>query len=141
MASQPTGNIELLPDHNLARYCRPRNIAGGVLSSDAFTLRDGERFLSTNWLEYFHDTDRAIQMSGVRASLAGKGFDIRPGGGFAVVNIQLANQSVTRVQLRFLLLGQRNDPSHAGIFGYTASDIDVAGDLAESVRELHPAIP
>lgn len=57
-----------------------------------------------------------------------------------MVNIELANQFVTRVQLRFLLLGQRNDPSHAGIFGYTATDIDVAGDLAESVRELHPAM-
>ena len=57
-----------------------------------------------------------------------------------MINIHLANQFVTRVQLRFLLLGQRNDPSHAGIFGYTASDIDVAGDLAESVRELYPAM-
>ncbi len=141
MASQPTGNIELLPEHNLARYCRPRMVSGGILSSDAFILRGEERFLSTNWLEYFHDTDRGIQMSGVRASLADKGFDIRPGGRFAVINIRLANQFVTRVQLRFLLLGQRNDPSHAGIFGYTTSDIDVAGDLSESVRELHPAIP
>lgn len=81
-----------------------------------------------------------MQLSGVRATLEGKGFDVRAGGRFAVINIELASQIVQKVELRFFLLGQANDPSHAGIFGYTSSDIDVAGDLAESVRELYPAI-
>ena len=129
MASQPSGNVELLPQHNLARYCRPRTVSGGILSPDAFFLRTGEQFLSTNWLEHFHDMDRQVQLSGVRASLAGKGFGLRAGGTFAVVNVGVASQLVQKVQLRFLLLGQENDLSHAGIFGYTPSDIDVAGDL------------
>ena len=140
MPSQLPEDVELLPQHNLARYCRPRTVSGGILSPDAFFLRNGEQFLSTNWLEHFHSTDRQIQISGVRAILAGKGFGVRAGGRFAVVSIELASQLVQRVQLRFLLLGQENDPSHAGIFGYTPSDIDVAGDLAESIRELYPAI-
>ena len=140
MASQQSEYVELLPRHNLARYCRPRTVSGGILSPDAFLLRSGEEFLSTNWLEHFHDADRRIQMAGVRDSLSDKGFGLSSRGKFAVVNISLAIQQAQRVRLRFFLLGQSNDPSHAGIFGYAPTDFDVAGDLAESVRELHPAV-
>ena len=140
MATPPSTSVELRSEHNLARYCRPRSLAGGILSSDAFLLRTGEQFLSTNWLEYFHQSDRQIQLSGVRAVLAGKGFNVSVNGRFAVLNVGTVRRQVGRGQLRFALLGQANDPSHAGIFGYTADDIDTAGELAESVEELYPAI-
>lgn len=78
-------------------------------------------------------------MLGVRATLAAKNFSVSHSGRFAVLNIGAANQQVRRVRLRFVLLEQAYDPSHVGIFGYTASDIDIAGELAESVQELHPA--
>lgn len=140
MASQSLTGIELLPQHSVARYCRPRYVSGGILSSDAFILRVGEQFLSTNWLEYFHDSDRQVQVSGVRTVLADKGFGISVNGRFAVLNVGIASQRIQRLELRFVLLGQASDMSHTGIFGYTASDIDIAGELAESVQELHPAI-
>lgn len=79
-------------------------------------------------------------MSGVRTALADKGFVVSANGRFAVLNVGISSQRIQRLGLRFVLLGQASDMSHAGIFGYTASDIDIAGELAESVQELHPAI-
>ena len=141
MATEPQTSLELLPEHNLARYCRPRTVSGAILSPDAFLPRVGEQFLSTNWLEYFHKSDRRVQISGVHAVLARKNFDIRVNGRFAVLNVGEASRQVQPVPLKFALLGQDNDPSHAGIFGYTSGDIDIASDLVESVHELHPPFP
>ena len=100
----------------------------------------GETFLSTNWLEYFHASDREIQMSGVRGALSRKGFRVSANGKFAIVNVGEANRHVSGVQLSFIVLGQASDPSHAGIFGYQAGDADTAIALAKSVREMYPAV-
>ena len=139
MASQPIGERTLQPAHNVARYCGPRRIANGVPLYDAFLLRDGESFLSANWLEYFHPSDRQFQMSGVRNTLANKGFRINSNGGFAVLNVGITTQQIRRARLRFALLGQTSDPSHAGIFGYRYGDTDTAKALVRLVREMHPA--
>ena len=103
-------------------------------------LRLDEAFLSTNWLEYFHDSDRQIQMSGIRQALSDKGFRLSRNGGFAVLNVGYSTNRVQRVALRFTLLGQARDPSHVGIFGYFPIDADIALILSESVRELYPAV-
>ena len=135
-----TESLTLLrSDHNVARYCRPRALVYGIVSRDAFLLRPGERFLSTNWLEYFHESERDVQISGVRAALAGKNFNVNPNGRFAVLNVGATIRQVRDAQLAFALLGQASDPSHAGIFGYGALDFNVADGLALAVRELHPA--
>ena len=131
---------DLGPDHHVARYCSPRNIAAGIPSYEAFLLRLDEAFLSTNWLEYFHDSDRQFQMSGIRQALSGKGFRVSRNGRFAVLNVGYSINRVRRVALRFTLLGQARDPSHAGIFGYLPIDADIALLLSESVRETYPAI-
>ena len=140
MESKSLTMTELRPEHNVARYCRPRTIVHGNISRDAFLLREGEQFLSTNWLEYFHEFDRRIQVSGVRAVLSGKNFTVSPGGRFAVLNVGMAIQQIRDALLRFVLLGQASDPSHAGIFGYAETDIDIAGALALLDREEYPAI-
>ena len=148
MASPAPTTRMLSPEHHVGRYCRPRTITNGIISRDAFLLREREQFLSANWLEHFHESDRQIQVSGVRASLAGKNYDVNPNGKFAVLNAGFAGQRIRQVhgvRLLFQLLGQASDPSHAGIFGYGPPSVDpkgydIAQSLAESVQEEYPAI-
>ena len=148
MASQSPVAQPLKSYHNVARYCRPRWIVNGIVSRDAFLMRQGEQFLSTNWLESFPQSEREAQISGVRAVLTNKNFSIHSSGGFAVLNVGdtiYRVWSLHGVLLLFRALGEARDPSHTGIFGYGAATVDpkgndVAQSLAASVLELHPAI-
>ena len=140
MASQLTEGRSLSFEHNVARYCGPRNIVNGRPLPEAFTLRAGESFLSTNWLEHFHPSDRQVQVSGVRRTLEGKGFRVNRNGGFAVLNVGVAVESVSVASLNFVLLEQGSDPSHVGVFGIPGDHADIALSLAKAVRELHPAV-
>lgn len=130
-----------MPGHNVARYCRPRDISHGRISRDAFLLRTGEQFLSVNWLEHFHESDRTIQISGVRNALSGKGFRVNRHGRLAVLNVGAAIRRVSDMPLRFVPLGTPGDPSHTGIFGYAPGDYITAAALAYAVSEEHPATP
>ena len=129
----------LQPAHNVARYCGPRRIANGIPLFDAFLLREGESFLSANWLEYFHPSDRQFQISEVQNTLENKGFRINSNGGFAVLNVGITMQQIRGARLSFALLGQTSDPSHTGIFGYRYGDTDTAKALVKLVQEMHPA--
>ena len=148
MAYQSLERGTLSSQHNVARYCRRRWIMHGGVSRDAFLLREGESYLSTNWLEHFHESDRQAQLTGIRDALASK-FTMDADGRFAILNVGHAIHRIMSwhgVQLRFQALGQAHDPSHTGIFGYGPATVDpkandVARSLAASVRELHPAIP
>ena len=67
--------IALSHSHHVARYCRRRHLrSDGRPLRDAFLLRLGEEYLSTNWLEHFHDSDRPAQIVGVSRALTDKGF-------------------------------------------------------------------
>ena len=133
------------PEQHVARYCRPRSIrADGTLAPAAFRLRPGEEYLSTNWLEYFHDSHRLLQIVGVRQALVDKGFRVRPNASFAVLNVGAAVarcRSTLKFDIQFIALGEPHDPSHTGIFGYTAQNAAVAALLAELVSpgEVYPA--
>ena len=140
--SRATG-IDLTHSHHVARYCRRRHLRpDGRPLRDAFLLRTGEEYLSTNWLEHFHDSDRRSQISGVRQALADKGFRVSAAGAFAVLNVGDATDAcraeLNRI-IQFTALGEPHDPSHTGIFGYTMADTDTAAVLAKTVQEVHPA--
>ena len=139
MSSQQLETNALPYANNVARYCPPRDIVRGRISRDAFMLRYGEQYLSANWLEHFHKTDRLIQMSEVRNVLASKGFRVNRNGRFAVLNVGVTMEQVGDTPLRFILLGTPGDPSHIGIFGCTPGDYITAAALANSVKEEYPA--
>ena len=75
---------------------------------EAFLLRAGEEYLSTNWLEHFHPADRDVQLAGVRQTLRDKGFRVAPTGHFGVLNV---GDAVDRCRqnlnlgIRFITLG------------------------------------
>jgi hypothetical protein len=104
-------------------------------------LRPNEEYLSTNWLEYFHDSDRQSQIVGVHQALTDKGFRVSPTGSFAVLNVGNTVSTVRQardLKIRFVNFGEPHDPSHTGIFGYNAEDTDTATALARLAREVHP---
>ena len=145
MVQRQPGRHELLPAHHVARHCRTRDIgATGLLLDSAFELRPGEAYLSTNWLEYFHDHDRRTQIAGVRQALTDKGFQVRRAARFAVLNVGAAVAACSdklNLAIQFVALGESHDPSHTGIYGYTTSHDLAAATLAESVspNEIYPA--
>ena len=146
MAQSQSGYGELSGSDSVARYCRPRALlSDGRPARAAFMLRPGEEYLSTNWLEHFHATDRPAQLDGVRQALAGKGFRMSRAARFAVLNVGAAAdmcRDLLDAPIRFIALGEPQDPSHTGIYGYTAHNTAVAAALAGAVASnaLHPAI-
>ena len=111
----------------------------------AFRLRPGEAYLSANWLEYFHAADRPAQLDGVRLALSSKGFRMSRAARFAVLNVGAAVDAcrdLVGAPIRFIALGETQDPSHTGIYGYTVRDAAVAAALAGAVVAdgVYPAI-
>lgn len=135
--------IELAHAHHVARYCRRRHLrSDGRTLRDAFLLRFGEEYLSTNWMEYFHNTDHQFQTAGVRKALTDKGFHVSRGAAFAVLNVGAATaacKSELNLGVQVIALGETHDPSHAGIFGYTEHNTDAAATLARQIHEVYPA--
>ena len=142
MAQRPDNSHDLSPNYHVARYCRPRDIADGIPRENAFILRSDETYLSTNWLEYFHESDRNVQIAGVNQALTDKRFRVANSGAFAVLNVGAAIVACweeRNLEIRFTRLGESGDPTHTGIFGYTVEDTDTAATLARQVREVYPA--
>ena len=110
----------------------------------AFLLREGEVYLSANWLEHFHSADRDIQLDGVRQALRDKGRGVRRTAFFLVLNagdaIDQCRQKLNQ-EIRFVPLGERRDPSHTGIYGLTGNKSQAADALAQAVSpaEVYPA--
>ena len=133
-------------DDHTARYCKPTVIDdNGVPLTSAFELRNGENYLSTNWLEYFDEPDLSSAVQCVRDAFHNKDYALRPQGRFAVLNVGAAKAAVleaTGKTLRIDHLPLNDDQSHVGIFGYTADDLVVAVELKALVRDqdVHLAV-
>ena len=144
--SRPIIGQDLPHSHNVAHFCRRRDIGSdGTPLETAFYLRSGEEYLSTNWLEYFHESERLSQIRGVRRALIHKGFRIQRSACFAVLNVGTAITACRRfldIGVRFTTTGERLDPSHTGIYGYVTHSAATAAILAASVNpsEVYSAI-
>ena len=107
---------QIPPGDSVARHSRPRALlSDGSPARAAFMLRPGEEYLSANWLEYFHQSDRTVQIAGVRRALVGKGFQLRRNARLAVLNAgtaAAAGHSALGITLRFVALDETTDPSH-----------------------------
>lgn len=138
MAQNQPERRELPAGDHVARYCRPRALLpNGRPAREAFMLRANEEYLSTNRLEYFDDSDRQLQIEGIRRALSGKGFRLSHNGLFAVINVGAASDvchNHLNLDIRFVALGELHDPSHTGIFGLAVSNLAAADLLASLVN-------
>lgn len=111
---------------------------------EAFLLREGEEYLSTNWLEHFHPADRSVQLAAVRQVLLDKGRTVARTAYFGVLNVRTAVDRLRQalnMEIQFITLGESYDLSHTGIYGLTENKSRAADLLAEAVSpaEVHPA--
>ena len=135
---------ELESHNSVARHCRRRDVGNdGVPPPDVFLVRDGEPYLSTNWCEYFHPSDRRVQVDGIVDSLRKKR-TVKRGDGIIVLRVGPAIDACRTsldIDLQFWVLGEFDDPSHTGIFGlFDEYKARIAHTLAMSVNEhdVHP---
>ena len=109
----------------------------------SFGLREGEDYLSVNWLEYLRQPDLPTALDLVRTSFQRKGFRLASNGRFSVLRIAAIKAAeATGRQLHLRHLPSPLDESHAGIFGYAPDqDLAIAAELAALVtpQDVHPA--
>jgi len=136
--------VEIDDEHHISRYCKPTSIGtNGLPLASAFEPKENHDHLSVNWLEYFKkpDLDQAIDC--VRQAFRDKDYDTSANGKFAVLQVGEVKTAISKLSSRSLRVERRpegNDQSHSGVFGYTASDGLIAGQIAKLVRakDLHP---
>lgn len=119
-------------DH-VARYCKPSTLSeNGSPTGLSFLPRPSDDHLSVNWLEYFKTSSLAEGVQRIQRALALKNFDTKPSGKFAVITVVDVKDAGRRMNqnLRIARLPTDHDESHAGIFGYTHTDLEIAEEIA-----------
>jgi hypothetical protein len=106
--------------------------------------RREEPYLSTNWLEYTGARSRADQLTVVRQNLTDKGRKLSANGRLAVLRLETVIDHVrsSTPDARTITAHhepERADPTHSGIYGYTADDQLIADLIAQVVQEVHSA--
>ena len=132
-----------LPDaDHVSRYCSPGRIEDGLPAAAAFELRPQDQYLSVNWLEYWRLSDLGMALDRIRGE-----FDLRvsESGRFAVLNVSEVKAAVEKVTQRRPSITHQPTAtmdSHAAVFGFFASDFEVAAELAEIVaaENVFPAV-
>ena len=134
-----------IPDkHHVTRYCSGSQHDGGRVLPAAFQLkRQGESYLSVNWLEYFGLDTFDEALARVCTDKRALGFSIRHTGRFAVLNAgtvrsiskDSSDPSEMIRPLTVTHLPESGDESHSGIGGYPHNDLMllVADLLADNV--------
>jgi len=130
-------------DH-VARYCRASSVENGEISAAAFMLRQGEEYLSVNWLEELKRPSRTTQIRSLQEVYARK-LRVRTGARIAVLNVGALRSNVERKSPDRRLLPVLHepiipdDPSHAGIYEVPYDDETIAELIVEVVQEKHSA--
>lgn len=111
----------------------------------AFMLRPNEPYLSVNWLEQTGASSREQQLAIVRKHLANKGMKLPEKGRLAMLHLQIVFDQVEMGTPDSRRLSahhepdQPHDPSHSGIYGYSAEDQLIADLMADAVHEHYAA--
>nr|WP_143023870.1 hypothetical protein [Pseudomonas benzenivorans] len=138
----------LLPgDDHVTRLCGGSHIdpeTGGP-SPGAFMLRQGETYLSVNWLEYFVQRNHEDRLLEIRQVLATKRA-VRDSARLALLNIGRAIQHVganPSLSVTHEPIGPPSpwsDPSHSGINNIQESNSQVVAErLCQVVQEMSRA--
>jgi len=132
-----------VPDQDhICRYCSAmRCTENGQVTGTAFQPRQIEKYLSVNWLEFFHLANRQEEIREVRKILRLK---LGAKAKIAVLNVgetisYVRTQSIDARNLSMLHEPEEDDPSHSGIYGLQYDDYLIADLIAEMVQETYPA--
>lgn len=129
----------------VSRLCPPTKCGDdGSPSGAAFMPREGEDYLSVNWLECTGFGQREEQIEAVRYQLKNKGMRLPATGRLAVLHLQsllrhIQGNDPDGHELSVHHEREADDPCHSGIYGYTHEDALVADLIAQVVEEHYPA--
>jgi hypothetical protein len=134
---------QTIPDeHHLSRHAGFRSIislpnGSRIVSSHLFRLKEGEEYISVDWLEYFQ-CDYRERLDRIRNALEARYRIVGVKSGLAIVNIheiKIAGRNNQR-ELSVMTTGDQNDPSHSGIYGlrFEPEDEIIAQVIANCVR-------
>lgn len=136
---------QAIPDSDhVARYCRPTTIDEGEIQATAFMLREGEEYLSVNWLEELNCSDRRSEIRALQ-DLYSRTLSVRTTARIAILSVGASRTKVAQESpdMRLLRVLHKpiipEDPSHAGIYDISPDDEIIAELIAQSVLEKHPA--
>ncbi len=105
---------EAIPDtDHVLRYCSPRHLQNKRVLESAFELRENEKSLSANWLEYFEPgagLPNPVQQ--LITSVGGK-LKLKTHGRFARLHVGTAKQKITGIDITYM--PKTDNPSHADI--------------------------
>lgn len=136
---------QIPPADHVSRFCKPGTFDGEVITSAAFMLRTtiNEKYLSVNWLEKIHPSERIKQISKAREIYLKKfpGLSSKQNGLIAVLKTGLTYDHVLanspkHTTLDFRNLSSREDRSYSGIFNLDINDQLLEAELiAQTVQE------
>ena len=136
---------QAIPDSDhVARYCKASTVEGAEILATAFMVREGEEYLSVNWLEELKRSDRASQVRDLQKLYATK-LKVRAASRIAILNVGALRAKVQRESTDRRLLPVLHepiipdDPSHAGIHEIPYDDDLVAELITQVILEKHPA--
>jgi len=130
-------------DH-VARYCKPTTIDEGEIQATAFMLREGEAYLSVNWLEELKSSGRAGQIRDLQ-ELYTKKLKVAATAQIAVLNVGTLRAKIERESPDRRLLRVLHEPeepvdlSHAGIYEIRHDDEIIAELIVQVVLEKYRA--
>ena len=110
----------LADDHHVLRYCSPSRLGANNLPlPTAFYPKDGEVYLSVNWVEFYagDECDEAVRK--IRKCLSEK-MVVKPNGGLACLEVEAIKRVVGELPEENPEVTHQpcaDDPSHAGVFG------------------------
>lgn len=134
-----------LPDSDhITRYCGASQInEDGTISGAAFRSREGESYLSVNWLEFLELANREAEISEIRRVLSLK-LGIGTKAKIGVLNVgelrrYIFAESPDGRDLQVRHQPEPDDPSHSGVFNVEMDDDLIADLITEIVQESYPA--
>ena len=135
---------ETIPDQNhIARFCRPMQAPEGKIQATAFMLREGDKNLSVNWLEFLNCLSRESEITKIR-TIYSETFTVGARAKIAILNVgevrkKVLTESPDGRNLEVLHDPLVNDPSHSGIYNLKQGDELIAELILETVCESYSA--
>ena len=124
-----------IPDSDhVSRYCSPRTLENGLPTFKAFELREGDDYLSVNWLEYFGKRTTEENIGEVRKVFVQKGFNVRRSGRFVILHVGSVRSELGNI-VRFEHRPERDDQSHSAMAGFASIEQKACLILSSMVHE------
>ncbi len=126
-------------DQHISRYCNKKSLTEkNEITGASFSLKEYEKYLSVNWLEFLQLSNREEEIVEIKRVLKNKTL-CNPKAKIAILLVGEVREHVRKntPDFRNLIVRHINgkDPSYSGIHGYKFGEMMIEELLAQVVRE------